>query len=298
MPGLSVTVRCRMQIKRFKEFRQEIRYLQIDRDDRKASGTKQGLVARLNSWVYRVCISYYNLLPASIMRPLIGLNSAYKAAEEHMKSFTKQKEQFEKEDLQPSGNAIIVFNDETSAQNMLWDYESHASSTAFSKLVSPGFARGFNVVTGAPLAVAQPPVCIPYIASRILACKSVRGSSRERQASASMLRTTNTSVPHAGGVLSPTPRMVLDTASGVTARFITVQRAPEPSDIIWENIQTGGHAIVKRRVFLALLYLLLLVVAFGAQLGLAILAEQERQKRLGLVTEPAAGKVRCDVRTG
>ena len=84
---------------------------------------------------------------------------------------------------------------------------------------------------------------------------------------------------HAGGALSPTPRMPLDLKDGRTVqRFVTVRRAPEPSDIWWENTRCYGSDIVKRRVLAWLGYAMLLGVAFAVQFLLALQAESNRRE--------------------
>lgn len=60
-------------------------------------------------------------------------------------------------------------------------------------------------------------------------------------------------------------------------RFITVQRAPEPADVWWENARTlsqGGF----RRVLSWVAYLVLVAVSCGIQGLLTYLAEQVRQR--------------------
>jgi hypothetical protein len=62
------------------------------------------------------------------------------------------------------------------------------------------------------------------------------------------------------GWLSRTPRIKLDLPSGGTSdRFVTVRRAPEPSDFVWSNIRFGGKPVIKRRVILGFIYFGLLV---------------------------------------
>ena len=81
---------------------------------------------------------------------------------------------------------------------------------------------------------------------------------------------------HAGGAFSPTPRIRLSTPEGTASRFVTVRRAPEPSDVWWENTRRSGPFIVQRRALIYSLYGLLLLFAFSVQLLLAVLAESER----------------------
>jgi hypothetical protein len=52
------------------------------------------------------------------------------------------------------------------------------------------------------------------------------------------------------GRLAKTNRMILKEAAAdrYTHRHVTVTRAPEPSDFMWENTQYGGWPIMKRRI--------------------------------------------------
>lgn len=60
----------------------------------------------------------------------------------------------QEEPLVPTGNAIIVFNEESAAKRMLADFKS-AEMAAVGALISPNFARGLHIMTGAQS--AQPP---------------------------------------------------------------------------------------------------------------------------------------------
>ena len=64
----------------------------------------------------------------------------------------------------------------------------------------------------------------------------------------------------------------------VVPRFTTVRRAPEPSDIWWENTTAYGKDVVKRRLLAWSFYTLLLLVAFAVQFVLAVLAEDDRSE--------------------
>lgn len=82
------------------------------------------------------------------------------------------------------------------------------------------------------------------------------------------------------GVASSAPRIPSAYSSGWGGRFVTVQRAPEPSDVLWENISESGSSLNWRRLGLWLLYLLLLALSSAAQFAITRVAEQERQLRL------------------
>lgn len=56
-----------------------------------------------------------------------------------------------------------------------------------------------------------------------------------------------------GGKFARTERMAIRSAAGngedtTTYQPVTVTRAPEPSDLLWNNTQFGGWPIVKRRI--------------------------------------------------
>jgi hypothetical protein len=53
--------------------------------------------------------------------------------------------------------------------------------------------------------------------------------------------------------------------------LIEATRAPEPEDIIWENIGIPDREIRKRKMFTYFITLLLLGVSFGIVYGLTIL---------------------------
>lgn len=86
-------------------------------------------------------------------------------------------------------------------------------------------------------------------------------------------------VRRSGGVLSPTPRINLDVKGGTAPRFVTVRRAPEPSDVRWENARSGPATILRRRLASWSAYAILLVISFIVQFVLAMLAERERGKQ-------------------
>jgi hypothetical protein len=49
---------------------------------------------------------------------------------------------------------------------------------------------------------------------------------------------------------------------------LTVERAPEPQDIIWENLQYSGFQRIKRTCFVYFITFILIGVSFGIVLGL------------------------------
>lgn len=79
----------------------------------------------------------------------------------------------------------------------------------------------------------------------------------------------------AGGVFSGAPRIPVMSKGKTTNRFVTVQRAPEPADVWWENAATASHG-GYRRVLSWLAYLILVAVSCGIQGLLTYLAEQVR----------------------
>eukprot|EP00892_Ulva_mutabilis_P009819 jgi/Ulvmu1/7209/UM034_0118.1 len=87
-----------------------------------------------------------------------------------------------------------------------------------------------------------------------------------------------------GGVFSGAPRVPAMANGKQTDRFITVQRAPEPADVWWENAATSSHG-GYRRVFSWLAYLILVAVSCGIQGLLTYLAEQERDERIQTTRE-------------
>jgi len=73
------------------------------------------------------------------------------------------------------------------------------------------------------------------------------------------------------GLFSPAPRL--------NRRHITVSRAPEPSDIWWENMRGGVHVAACHAVSWSA-YLVCAAASAALQFYIAGLAETERTKRL------------------
>lgn len=81
-------------------------------------------------------------------------------------------------------------------------------------------------------------------------------------------------------MFSKTTRIKLDLPGRTAERFVTLRRAPEPSDIWWENTRDYAWAIVRRRTFAVLGYVVLLAAAFAVQFVLGLRAEAERVERI------------------
>lgn len=62
---------------------------------------------------------------------------------------------------------------------------------------------------------------------------------------------------------------------GHVRQFVTARRAPEPSDLQWQNVRASRNVIIKRRLISVAAYMLLLGIAFAVQLGLAIKSLEE-----------------------
>lgn len=129
-----------MQIRDIGDKRKELRGLQLAAEERKSGRAAKGknAVRRLNRWAYTRYMCLWH-----------SPEEAYKRAQDKWKQLQKEERELEEQELEPTGNAIIVFNDEESAQNMLWDYERRLSSNVLGKLLTPGMKRAFHVLTGA-----------------------------------------------------------------------------------------------------------------------------------------------------
>eukprot|EP00892_Ulva_mutabilis_P004598 jgi/Ulvmu1/250/UM001_0254.1 len=86
------------------------------------------------------------------------------------------------------------------------------------------------------------------------------------------------------GAFARTPKITLtktqENRVQTTRRHVSVRRAPEPSDIWWENTLYGGWRVVRRRIVAWTLYALLLGIALFVQAQLAIEAKNERDENL------------------
>jgi hypothetical protein len=89
-------------------------------------------------------------------------------------------------------------------------------------------------------------------------------------------------------MFSRAPRMPVEINAVESERFVLVQRAPEPSDVWWENTCPAGHSIPIRRALSWVLYIVMLAVSLAVQFAIAQGAESERNRRIG-----AQFKVRC-----
>lgn len=79
-----------------------------------------------------------------------------------------------------------------------------------------------------------------------------------------------------GGVFSKAPRIELSGGR----QFVTVSRAPEPTDVWWDNMAASSYARRTRMLSGWLLFVALLALSVGVQLLLTWQAEQERAVRL------------------
>ncbi|KAL4440168.1 hypothetical protein ABPG75_003169 [Micractinium tetrahymenae] len=70
------------------------------------------------------------------------------------------------------------------------------------------------------------------------------------------------------------------TAPRLASTRIRVDRAPEPSDVLWEHTSCTGSSATWRRLWSGALTLLIVAMGAGVQYGLAMAAEEERKKRL------------------
>ena len=92
------------------------------------------------------------------------------------------------------------------------------------------------------------------------------------------------------------------TAPRLNSRHITVERAPEPSDIRWENMQMARTFVHLRRAASWSIFLVFATVSAFLQFYVAGLAEEERSKRLQRTRLVESSTVRyggvgsCDLR--
>lgn len=85
----------------------------------------------------------------------------------------------------------------------------------------------------------------------------------------------------AGGYFSKAPRMPVKIRGAKATRYITVQRAPEPTDLCWENARPQSiFSLQMRRVLIWATYFGALGVSLGLQVAIARVTEQERTERL------------------
>lgn len=89
-----------------------------------------------------------------------------------------------------------------------------------------------------------------------------------------------------GGALSQAPRFPQEGTSTRSSqqRFLTVARAPEPTDMEWTSLHADKHC---SRALAWLLFGFLLVLSLGFQLTLTWLAERERSRRLAVARTQA-----------
>jgi hypothetical protein len=220
---------------------------------------------KLNSFVYVRCILMYNLgWPGLWLRAPAALETVQAAYNQAV----KEKAVVEEEVLQPTGNAIIVFNHEQSATNMKQDFRWRLPGSTLTRMLQ----RTFHVAT-----CSLP--CVPlFHALHCLQCRGNAFSSRRsarsclgnttchwhcQQAALTTCECTRQQEEmfvYAVGLLSYHPRMTLDLAKGgTTERCVIVRRAPEPNDLLWSNICLVGMQVVMRRALLGAFYVGLLV---------------------------------------
>jgi hypothetical protein len=92
-------------------------------------------------------------------------------------------------------------------------------------------------------------------------------------------------VRDAGGWLSNAPRMKVHVDNKEGERFVTVQRAPEPTDIQWDNMTSSVYGMYSRKLAGWALGFVLLAVSAGIQTGLTAVAEKERDNRIRLLRQ-------------
>jgi hypothetical protein len=63
-------------------------------------------------------------------------------------------------------------------------------------------------------------------------------------------------------------------------RFVTVRRAPEPTDLFWENITMSRFGSIGRKLCGWAVFVALLAVSIAIQIALTSAAERERNTRL------------------
>lgn len=168
--------------------------------------------------------------------------------------------------LQATGVALVTFNYARHKQNMVID---HARSLKLADTIfAPAFIRNFQSVTG---------MCRCFLSS---CCTSQRAI----QARPCVYPWKPVSIPStwlhtvflsAGGLFSRAPRAQVTSKGQNVERFVTVQRAPEPADLWWENATTAS-SVGFRRFLSWMAYLILVAVSCGIQGLLTYLAEQAR----------------------
>jgi hypothetical protein len=83
-------------------------------------------------------------------------------------------------------------------------------------------------------------------------------------------------------MFSRAPRMPVEINGVESERFVLLQRAPEPSDVWWENTCPAGTSIPMRRALSWVLYIVTLCISLAVQFAIAKRAEAERNSRIGL----------------
>lgn len=137
-----------MQRTHNRELQTELQRVRMDHDDRVSRGDKESWVRRLNCWFYVRNLCWWR-----------SLDETEKAAEAAGKAIGTKQEELQEKELEATGNAIIVFNDETSANNMVLEFENRLSSIGSTavRFFSPHIVRAFHVATGA----LPPPALLP-----------------------------------------------------------------------------------------------------------------------------------------
>ena len=64
------------------------------------------------------------------------------------------------------------------------------------------------------------------------------------------------------------------------SRYVSVTRAPEPSDWWWENTRFGGQRVVRRRIISWVAYVALLALSLFVMINLNMLATVETNTEL------------------
>jgi hypothetical protein len=94
------------------------------------------------------------------------------------------------------------------------------------------------------------------------------------------------------GMFARTPKVALTRVENgkrtTLHRHVSVARAPEPSDLMWENTLFGGWPIVRRRVLAWVAYTALLCVAFAVQVILQYQGRREAESRLNRILDPTS----------
>jgi hypothetical protein len=131
-----------LQIKYARELRDELRFMIVDRKEAATASTRPSLFTLVNNWIYRRCMCSLSSLSS------LSLDRAHDVAAARVKQLTEERIALEQRPLEPTGKAIVVFNDEVSARNMVWEYESRLSSSLLSKIATPEMVLTFHVLTG------------------------------------------------------------------------------------------------------------------------------------------------------